>query len=252
MDAKEVIVVKFPKGSRIVVLTGAGVSASAGIPTFQATDDDWNYEVPRNLMMTPKYLKKQPVKFWNMYREVFGDLYRKSYAPTVFHRWVAGLENDHEVMVATQNIDGLHQLAGSTNVVEMHGTIRELVDVRESLKNGSPVVFDAQDFGWDEKGFVPTSPVTGNVLKPNVVLFNEGIVDYDVVRDYLRNEATHLVIAGTRLEVGPVNQLPYEAMFGKNFVTTMFVGPDPAPRAYEFTKRYRMTADTFAESFENL
>ncbi|MFN2275192.1 MAG: Sir2 family NAD-dependent protein deacetylase, partial [Anaerolineales bacterium] len=104
----------------LVVLTGAGISAESGVPTFRGPGGMWNEYRPEDLA-TPRAFAKDPTLVWRFYawrREVIHGC-----QPNPGHRWLARLESETEFTLITQNVDGLHQQAGSKGVLELHGNI---------------------------------------------------------------------------------------------------------------------------------
>lgn len=186
------------KSEKIVVLTGAGVSTESGIPDFQQRDEEWNHDVDREIATSIWYFKDEPKKFWNIYKEIFAS---KAYArPNRFHYFLASLQNNHDVTIVTQNVDGLHTAAGSKNVIEVHGNLHYVICLNKKCRRKYPY----QEF---EKDSLPICVSCNNVLKPNISLFGEGINGFSEARDTMV-ESDLIIIAGTSLQVGPINELP--------------------------------------------
>jgi NAD-dependent deacetylase len=186
-----------------VVLTGAGVSTESGIPDFRSATGIWATYDPMEYATIDAFLR-DPVKVWDFYGrrlQVLGDA-----EPNDGHRALAELEERGWVRaVVTQNIDRLHERAGSRALVEVHGSIRtsscldcgtvvRLADVVELLP-------------------VPTCPACGRVLKPDVVMFGELLPAAEIARaEQLAREAGVLLVVGSSLEVYPVAGLPLETL----------------------------------------
>lgn len=183
----------------ICVFTGAGISVPSGIPDFRSAQGIYNQQTNTHYrpedMISHSFFKKHPEMFYEFYKEKM--LYPAA-QPNAAHRFFAGLEKQgKEVSVVTQNIDGLHQAAGSTQVYELHGSVH---------RNHCPRCgrFFAMEDLLARPGMVPHCPADGEVLKPDVVLYEEPLDDR-VVRGALRaiDDADTLIIVGTSLVVYP-------------------------------------------------
>lgn len=216
----------------VVFLTGAGVSSSAGVKTFEELDKSWNLDEPRSSVFSLPYFLQEPVKFWSAYRRFRNSLY--SAHPTDFHYAVAQLEKSHNVTVLTQNIDTLHTKAGSTDVVEHHGSINYLRCLRCLQR------FDVQ--GSLQPIGTPFCPDCKFPLKPDVSLFFEGVQGMRQAREAIDN-CDLLVVAGTRLQVGPINELPYHAQFRKNPPKMLWINTSTPPEEYDFTYSVLASSD---------
>ena len=199
----------------ITMLTGAGVSTDSGIPDFKSTDEEWPYKQPRHELISLPYFYRNPTHFWEVYRHTFRSSVGAE--PNGIHRWIADLEKDHEVTVVTQNIDGLHQKAGSSKVLEVHGTNL----LAECLKCKNRVAIDSvhdQDL-----------PRCGNCrkpLKPAVVLFSELVRHFDEAEKALL-ASDLLLVMGTSLAVGPINMLPHIAT--QSDIKSAWISNDDVP-----------------------
>jgi NAD-dependent deacetylase len=143
-------------------LTGAGISAESGIPTFRGAGGLWENFRAEDLA-TPQAFARDPHTVWRWY-EWRRRLVREA-QPNAAHRALAGLEKNGEVDVVTQNVDGLHRRAGSTRIVELHGNITEVRCMRE--RDVRPL-----DVPLDE---LPPKCACGAMLRPNVVWFGEAL-----------------------------------------------------------------------------
>jgi len=182
---------------RIVVLSGAGVSAESGLKTFRDSDGLWNghdvYEVA-----TPGGFKKNPQLVLDFYNDRRKDVAAAS--PNAAHIGLAELEKDFNVTIITQNIDDLHERAGSTNVVHLHGEIfkmRSVTDVRK--------IYDIRG----DINLGDTAP-DGNQLRPHIVWFEEQVPMMDTAIAIL-GEADYFVVVGTSLQVYPAASLIHYA-----------------------------------------
>ena len=190
----------------IVFVTGAGVSQESGIPTFRGRDGLWrNHDAMK--LATIDAFHENPKLVWEWYedrrRNIFGA------EPNGGHTAIADLEEFASVSVLTQNIDGLHQRAGSTNVLELHGSI---VRVRCT-------VCDYKKETKDRFPDIPPLCSCGGILRPDVVWFGESLPE-DVWRNamVLAGRCDLMVVVGTSLAVSPANMLPSYAKRGKALV----------------------------------
>jgi NAD-dependent deacetylase len=175
---------------KILVFTGAGVSAESGIPTYRDTDGLW-YEHKVEDVATAHALAKKPQKvydFFNMMRKKLDD-----HQPNEAHIALADLQKEHEVVIITQNVDDLHERAGSERVIHLHGCLRNM---RTSKNPPLYYPYDV-DIKVGMKDIKQKSQ-----LRPDVVLFGESVPSF--------NEATRamdgsnvLVVIGTTLDVYP-------------------------------------------------
>ncbi len=183
---------------RAVVLTGAGVSTDSGIPDFRSSAGLWRDADPMRFATQDGFLR-DPVGFYAFWREHLGAL--ASVRPNVTHEVVALLERDGLASaVATQNIDGLHQTAGSKNVHEVHGTFRTVRCLECGVREPSARAFSIRDRA-------PRCRVCGGLVRPDVVLFGEalGPAFEDATEEIQR--ADFLLVLGSSLEVAPVSEL---------------------------------------------
>ena len=179
---------------RIVVFTGAGVSADSGISTFRDSDGLWaNYRIED--VCTPEALvhnRAQVIEFYNIRRrELF------SVEPNAAHRAIAELEQHFDVEVVTQNVDNLHERAGSTRVTHLHGELTKL----RSMQNPNLIV---PIEGWEQR--LEDRAPDGAPLRPHIVFFGEAVPMFDKARDLVK-EADLLIIVGTSLAVYPAASL---------------------------------------------
>ena len=178
----------------IVVLTGAGISADSGIATFRDSDGLWaNYRIED--VCTPEALARnraQVIEFYNIRRK---ELLEKE--PNAAHIALAELECEQEVCVITQNIDDLHERAGSKNIVHLHGELRKL---RSSWNEMATVPIE----GWEQK--LDEKHPDGSLLRPFVVFFGESVPMLEKAIE-ITEQADVLVIIGTSLNVYPAASL---------------------------------------------
>lgn len=187
-----------------IALTGAGVSTASGIPDFRGPKGLWRRVDPRKFEIT--YFLEHPLEVWRLYRERFKALSRVG--PNPSHYALAKLEREGVIRaVITQNIDGLHQRAGSRRVIELHGNFSKAVCL--SCGRLYPI---EEAFRMLEEGRVPRCPYCGGLLKPNVVMFGEPLpVDALSEAFQLAERSDVVLVAGTSLWVSPANQIPVVA-----------------------------------------
>ena len=179
----------------IVFFGGAGVSTESGIPDFRSVDGLYNqkFKYPPETIISHSFFQRKPEEFFEFYREKMLPL---GFEPNVTHKVLARWEREGKLdAVVTQNIDGLHQKAGSKNVLELHGSVLRNYCVRCHKS------FSAE-FVKNSKG-VPLCDC-GGVVKPDVVLYEESLnedVMYRAVKAI--SEADMLIVAGTSLTVWP-------------------------------------------------
>lgn len=180
----------------IVFFGGAGVSTESGIPDFRSVDGLYNqqYDYPPETILSHTFYRKRPAEFYRFYRNkmLFTDA-----KPNAAHLKLAELEQQGKVRaVITQNIDGLHQAAGSRVVLELHGSV--LRNYCESCGQ-----FHGMEYILRSEG-VPKCEKCGGPIKPDVVLYEEGL-DQKTIHDAIHyiQDAEVLIIGGTSLAVYP-------------------------------------------------
>ena len=184
---------------KIVFVTGAGISQESGIPTFRGKDGLWrNHDAMKLATIDAFY--DNPELVWQWYNERMLNIFNSK--PNQGHKAIAELEKYAKVVVLTQNIDGLHQKAGSTEVLELHGSI---IKIKCS-------VCDFKDEISTEFSEIPPICKCGNILRPDVVWFGESLPQ-DVWQKAMifAGQCDLMVIAGTSLVVSPANTLPIYA-----------------------------------------
>ena len=189
-----------------VVLTGAGVSTESGIPDFRSPQGLWAEFDPFEYGSIAAF-RSDPAKVWRFYAPRFAVLTEAE--PNAAHRALARLEEAGLVRaVVTQNIDLLHERAGSRDVVEVHGSIRT------STCPGCGASYPlARVVELLEDGGAPACPACGAMLKPDVVFFGELLPAEAIDRAFeLAREAALFLVVGSALEVYPVSGLPLETL----------------------------------------
>ena len=194
------------ESGELSVISGAGLSTKAGIPDYVQLDKSWPYDVPRSTATSIGFLKKNPSEFWNIYKDIFlNDAFRKA-RHTKGHDYLVWLEKQGvNVNIFTQNVDGLHQAAGSSHVVELHGNTK-------GAECFARKHYYATDEIIDENGVVNyRCPIDNSILNPTVVLFGEVSDGYKQVKkhfDQNSHKKSVVLFMGTSLRVYPVAAWP--------------------------------------------
>lgn len=193
---------KILSSRHVTVFSGAGISVESGIPPFRGENGIWTKFNPE--LFDINFFRAHPKETWKLLKDVFYDYFRKA-NPNPAHYAIARLEGLGFVKaVITQNIDYLHQRAGSKNVIEFHGTSQSVVCTKCNKK-----------FPFEQKLLEHIPPVCekcGTVLKPDFVFFGEGIP-----AKALRSSMQEIVIAdiflvvGTTGEIYPASAIPFQA-----------------------------------------
>ncbi|MEM9676150.1 MAG: NAD-dependent deacylase [Bacteroidota bacterium] len=182
---------------RIVVLTGAGISAESGIPTFRDADGLWEgHDVME--VATPQGWQKNPelvLDFYNQRRKAALQV-----NPNAGHLALVELEKEYEVIIITQNVDNLHEKAGSSQVVHLHGSLFESRSTEDEA-----LVYDIE--GWELK--LGDLCEKGSQLRPNIVWFGEMVPMMEVAQREAA-QADIFMVVGTSLQVYPAAGLLYD------------------------------------------
>ncbi len=213
MTLKEMV----EKSERIVFFGGAGVSTESGIPDFRSEDGLYRqkYDVPPETILSSEYFYSHTEEFYRFYRDKMLPL---SAEPNAAHRKLAEWEREGKLLaVVTQNIDGLHQKAGSKRVYELHGSVHRNTCLRCGKKYSAEEI--AAGVG------VPRCSC-GGLIKPDVVLYGE-MLDEGTIRGAIRaiSQADMLLVAGTSLTVYPA--AGFVNYFKGNYLA--LINRDPTP-----------------------
>lgn len=200
---------------KIVVFTGAGVSADSGLATFRDADGLWaNYRIED--VCTPEALARNRalvIEFYNMRRRELDNV-----KPNAAHYAIAELERCYDVDVVTQNVDDLHERAGSSHVLHLHG---ELMKVRSMRREDRVYTLTPDN--------LETTPETrdeyGDPVRPHIVFFQEAVPNIEPAIELVR-QADIFVVIGTSLNVYPAAGLLYYVRPG---VPIYYIDPRPAP-----------------------
>ena len=195
--------------TKIVVFTGAGVSADSGLSTFRDADGLWaNYRIED--VCTPEALIRNRalvIEFYNKRRKAL-----LSTSPNPAHFAIAELERHFDVEVVTQNVDDLHERAGSTRVTHLHGELMKL----RSERNSDLIVPIS---GWEQS--LDARAEDGALLRPHIVFFGESVPMFDAATK-IAAEADMMIVVGTSLAVYPAAML---VRYAKAVVPIYFIDP---------------------------
>lgn len=179
----------------IVFFGGAGVSTESGIPDFRSKDGLYNqkYDYPPETILSHTFFLTNTKDFYKFYKD---KMDARKYDPNITHKYLTKLEKSGKLKaIITQNIDGLHQKAGSKKVYELHGSIYNNKCLRCGKKYDADYIFESKEEPLCE---------CGGLIKPEVVLYEEGL-DENVVKEAINHisKADLLIIGGTSLTVYP-------------------------------------------------
>ena len=232
------------KKTKIVVLTGAGVSAESGVSTFRDSNGLWeNYKVEDVASIEGWYRDPALVlEFYNARRAQLAEV-----KPNAAHITIASLEQDYDVTVVTQNVDNLHERAGSTKIIHLHG---ELTKVRpENCCNdrdgySEETVFD---IGTDSINIGDMAP-NGAQLRPHIVWFGEAVPKIEKAIDAVE-AADMLLIVGTSLQVYPAAGL---YRYAKSSTPIYIIDPKDVPVRDGRVTHIKDVATNGMEVFKNI
>lgn len=195
----------------LTVLTGAGISAESGIATFRDANGLWEgHDVME--VATPEGFGRNPelvLEFYNQRRRQLHTVH-----PNFGHTTLAAMEQDYRIHIVTQNVDDLHERAGSSHVLHLHG---ELLKVR-STQDPNYIIDWPGDLHWGDKD------QKGAQLRPHIVWFGEEVPALEQALDYVQ-QADAVVVIGTSLQVYPAAGLIHYARPG---VPLFYIDPKPA------------------------
>ena len=195
----------------IVVLTGAGMSAESGISTFRDSNGLWeNHDIME--VASPEGWKKNPALVLDFYNKRRAQL--KEVKPNKGHEILAELEKNFDVQIITQNVDNLHEKAGSSNVLHLHG---ELVKVRGEFSENESIY-------WETDIHLGDVNENAEQLRPDIVWFGEQVPAIEEAIPYMEN-ADVVIIIGTSLQVYPAAGLMH---YAKYHVPVYYIDPNPA------------------------
>lgn len=210
---------------KLIVLTGAGISAESGIKTFRDSDGLWEgHDVQE--VATPEGFRKNPelvLEFYNQRRRQLHEV-----KPNAGHLILAELENHFDVHIITQNVDNLHERAGSSKVLHLHG---ELLKVR-STRNENHIL------DWTTDLVLGNLDQNGHQLRPHIVWFGEAVPALEEAVD-IAEQADYFAVVGTSLQVYPAAGL---VNYAPHHVPVFYVDPKPAI-IYDLPNRLEVIAE---------
>ena len=223
---------------KIVFVTGAGISQESGIPTFRGKDGLWrNYDAMKLATIDAFY--ENPKLVWEWYNERRQNIFEAH--PNQGHKAIRDLEKYAKVKVLTQNIDGLHQKAGSKDVLELHGSIVKI----------KCTSCDFKDENIDEISKIPPLCTCGNLLRPDVVWFGESLPE-EIWENAMifASQCDMMIIVGTSLAVSPANTLPIYAK--QNNAVLIEVNPEKTEMSSEMDLTIRNTSANVLPEFVSM
>ncbi len=206
-DQIETVATLIQQSTYLVVFTGAGISTPSGIPDFRSAENGlWQKDDPLQVASATAF-REHPERFYNWLRPLLDASCNAS--PNPAHKAIAQLEKRGIVKaVLTQNIDRLHQKAGSRNVIELHGSIAQFhCPVCQSEPEDNKLIIDEI-----LAGFLPHCNQCGGILKPKITLYEEALPERAWLQASLETSRSDLfLVAGSSLEVVPAASLPFQA-----------------------------------------
>ena len=197
MDQYEILQSMLDHSHRIVFFTGAGISVASGIPDFRSADGLYNQKdksnIPPEEIISHSFYVAHKKEFYSFYKD---KMVYPNAKPNLAHKFIADIQNEKEVTVVTQNIDGLHQEAGSKKVIELHGSVKRNYCERCGAFYDDQYVMNSK--------LIPTCSKCGGDIKPDVVLYEEPL-DEENISNAINAimKADTLVVIGTSLVVYP-------------------------------------------------
>lgn len=223
MDKGEGLITLLQKSRRCVVLTGAGISTLSGIPDFRGKNGFYKRtDIDTEKIFNIEYFRKDPAYYYTHARDFIYNLADKT--PNIVHTELARLEKIGVVQaILTQNIDLLHQKAGSQRVLELHGS----PSLHHCLQCGAQYSFE-QIVQILESGAIPSCEHCGGIVKPDIIFFGEAL-NLDILEESeeLAQKADLILVLGSSLTVYPAASLPGFALH--NGGKLALVNADPTP-----------------------
>lgn len=185
--------------NKITVLTGAGISTASGIPDFRSQGGLYDSHLNVEAILSETYFRSEPERFWKYFKEIFLLSSVSDFKPNIGHYFLKHLEDlGKEVVIITQNVDDLHRQAGSSTVLEVHGTLSRASCPQCQRNYGLAYIL---------KDEVPRCADDDAILKPDVVLFEGRVKHLEQAYAHV-SEAEIFMALGTSLQVYPVKELP--------------------------------------------
>ena len=208
---------RLKNASAVTALTGAGISAESGIPTFRGKDGIWETHKVEELA-TPQAMQNNPQLFWKFYN--WRKQLIKNVKPNLGHYALVDFERIYEdFLLITQNVDNLHQTAGNTKIVEVHGNIFHTKCSQCDKKNEEAITIESQ---------LPVCKYCGGNLRPDVVLFGENLQEKNLRAAQEAAAGSEIFFSiGTSSLVEPAASLPYLAKANGSYVVE--INPEETP-----------------------
>ena len=202
----------------IVFLSGAGVSAESGLATFRGANGLWTNEEWQYLASTDGlyYDTEKSLEFYNWRRKQLSEV-----NPNKAHLLIAGLEKDHQVTVITQNVDDLHERAGSSHVIHLHGELRKVCSSKNRYDDNY-----VKDYPLDKPIRIGDDAGDGSQLRPYIVMFGEYVHGMEKAQEIV-NKADVFVVVGTSLMVYPANNL---ILYAHKEIPKFVIDPNEMPK----------------------
>ena len=228
MKMFDTVAQKLKDSRKIVFVTGAGISQESGIPTFRGKDGYWRKYDPMKLASIDAFYD-DPKLVWEWYEDRRKNIL--SVKPNEGHFAISQMEEFKDVVVLTQNIDGLHQRSGSTNVLELHGSIIRI----------KCTVCDFIDNITENFESLPPKCKCGSMLRPDVVWFGEPLPQ-NIWQSAIKEASICdvMIIVGTSLVVSPANTLPVYAK--QNGAILIEVNPEKTVMSNDMTLSIQATS----------
>ena len=228
MKMFDIVAQKLKDSRKIVFVTGAGISQESGIPTFRGKDGHWRKYDPMKLASIDAFYD-DPKLVWEWYEDRRKNILAAK--PNEGHFAISQMEEFKDVVILTQNIDGLHQRSGSTNVLELHGSIIRI----------KCTVCDFVDNITENFESLPPKCKCGSMLRPDVVWFGESLPQ-DIWQSAIKEASVCdvMVIVGTSLVVSPANILPVYAK--QNGAILIEVNPEKTVMSNDMAISIRATS----------
>ena len=219
---------------RIVVLTGAGISAESGIKTFRDADGLWEGHDVMEVATPEGWHRNQELvlEFYNQRRKQLLTV-----KPNKAHQLLAELEDNYDVNIITQNVDDLHERAGSNNVLHLHGELRK---VRSTID-------ETLVYNWNSDLNLGDNCKKGSQLRPHIVWFGEAVPNLSIAEE-ITQTANILIIIGTSMQVYPAANLIYHCKEG---IPIYFIDPKPSISEDQF-KNLTVIAENATVGMEKL
>ncbi|MRX71518.1 NAD-dependent protein deacylase [Bacillus lacus] len=233
---------------KISVLTGAGISTDSGIADFRSTAGIWTEDLSRMDVISRPFFESQPETFWQHYKDIFQTKLSSDYQPNRGHAFLKELEDQgKDIHIFTQNVDGLHTKAGSSNVYELHGTVQTATCPECEKKYSLEFVnrFEVPACEGEKSEGVPCEAV----LKPDVVLFGDVVHHFSEMYTHV-NESDLFLVMGTSLEVYPVNQVVKDFQFRTDMIKVL-VNKEPTKMDYLFDYTFHSPIGELVEKLKS-